>query len=43
MMYASTREQLNKALSLPVSIHADDLDDIEWDSVVQRVSREGLR
>jgi cofilin len=39
MVYASTREQLNKALSLPVSIHADDLDDIEWHSVVQRVSR----
>ncbi|TVY77020.1 Cofilin [Fusarium oxysporum f. sp. cubense] len=39
MVYASTREQLNKALNLPVSIHADDLDDIEWHSVVRRVSR----
>ncbi|KAL1870737.1 hypothetical protein Daus18300_005057 [Diaporthe australafricana] len=39
MVYASTREQLNKALNLPVSIHADDLDDIEWHSVVHRVSR----
>ncbi|KAL6918812.1 hypothetical protein FSHL1_002806 [Fusarium sambucinum] len=39
MVYASTREQLNKALNLPVSIHADDLDDLEWHSVVRRVSR----
>lgn len=39
MVYASTREQLNKALNLPVSIHADDLDDIEWHNVVRRVSR----
>ncbi|KAG6365708.1 hypothetical protein INS49_007319 [Diaporthe citri] len=39
MLYASTREQLNKALNLPVSIHADGLDDIERDSVVRRVSR----
>ncbi|KAM0494448.1 hypothetical protein ACHAP8_008591 [Fusarium lateritium] len=39
MVYASTREQLNKALNLPMSIHADDLDDLEWHSVVRRVSR----
>lgn len=39
MVYASTREQLSKALSLPTSIHADDLDDLEWNSVVGRVSR----
>ncbi|KAH6890650.1 cofilin, actophorin [Thelonectria olida] len=39
MLYATTREQLNKALNLGLSIHADDLDDIEWSSVVHQVSR----
>ncbi|RSM08493.1 hypothetical protein CDV31_008130 [Fusarium ambrosium] len=39
MLYASTKEQLHKALNIGVSIHADDLDDIEWHSVVKRVSR----
>ncbi|RSL57212.1 hypothetical protein CEP53_006541 [Fusarium sp. AF-6] len=39
MLYASTKEQLHKALNIGVSIHADDLDDVEWHSVVKRVSR----
>ncbi|KAL2676451.1 hypothetical protein Neosp_010209 [[Neocosmospora] mangrovei] len=39
MLYASTKEQLHKALNIGVSVHADDLDDIEWHSIVKRVSR----
>lgn len=39
MLYASTREQLNKALNLGVSIHADNLDDIDWSTLVHEVSR----
>ncbi|KAH7166436.1 putative cofilin, actophorin [Dactylonectria macrodidyma] len=38
MLYASTREQLNKALNLGVSIHADDLEDIEWNNVLKEAS-----
>lgn len=39
MLYASTREQLSKALSLGASIHADRLDDIDWNSLVREVRR----
>ncbi|KAH8663754.1 cofilin, actophorin [Ilyonectria robusta] len=38
MIYASTREQLNKALNIGASIHADDLEDLEWSNVVREAS-----
>ncbi|PYI01185.1 cofilin, actophorin [Aspergillus sclerotiicarbonarius CBS 121057] len=38
MLYASTKEQLRKALDVKVSIHADDLYDIEWTTVLSEAS-----
>ncbi|PWY83840.1 cofilin, actophorin [Aspergillus sclerotioniger CBS 115572] len=38
MLYASTKEQLRKALDVKVSIHADDLHDIEWKTVLRGAS-----
>ncbi|RAL02338.1 actin-binding ADF family protein [Aspergillus ibericus CBS 121593] len=38
MLYASTKEQLRKALDVKVSIHADDLHDIEWKTVLSEAS-----
>ncbi|GAQ45604.1 actin-binding ADF family protein [Aspergillus tubingensis] len=38
MLYASTKEQLRKALDVKVSIHADDLHDIEWKTILSEAS-----
>ncbi|KAI5458917.1 hypothetical protein BGZ63DRAFT_465659 [Mariannaea sp. PMI_226] len=38
-LYASTREHLNRALNIGASIHADDLDDLDWDAVVKAATR----
>lgn len=38
MLYASTKEQLRKALDVKVSIHADDLHDIEWKTILREAS-----
>ncbi|GKZ72545.1 hypothetical protein AnigIFM50267_008914 [Aspergillus niger] len=38
MLYASTKEQLRKALDVKVSIHADDVHDIEWKTVLREAS-----
>ncbi|OOF98731.1 hypothetical protein ASPCADRAFT_2164 [Aspergillus carbonarius ITEM 5010] len=38
MLYASTKEQLRKTLDVKVSIHADDLHDIEWKTVLSEAS-----
>lgn len=37
MIYASTREQVRKAFNVGNSIHADNLDDIEWDTLLENV------
>ncbi|GAA87771.1 cofilin, actophorin [Aspergillus luchuensis IFO 4308] len=38
MLYASTKEQLRRALDVKVSIHADDLHDIEWKTILREAS-----
>ncbi|KAJ5326383.1 Actin-binding cofilin/tropomyosin type [Penicillium brevicompactum] len=38
MIYASTKEQLRKFLDVKASIHADDLDELEWKTVLKEVS-----
>ncbi|OKL59648.1 hypothetical protein UA08_05134 [Talaromyces atroroseus] len=38
MLYAATKEQLRRALDVKVSIHADDLRDIEWKVVLREAS-----
>ena len=38
MIYASTVEQLKRALNLGSSIHADNSDEIEWDTLLRGVS-----
>lgn len=38
MIYASTKEQLRKALDIAVSIHAEELEDLEWNTVVSEAS-----
>ncbi|KAL4887666.1 cofilin, actophorin [Aspergillus karnatakaensis] len=38
MLYASTKEQLRRALDVKVSIHADDVSDIEWKVVLKEAS-----
>ncbi|KAF2019489.1 cofilin, actophorin [Aaosphaeria arxii CBS 175.79] len=38
MVYASTREYLRKALNIEVSIHADSIDELEWESILEKVS-----
>ncbi|EYE90103.1 actin-binding ADF family protein [Aspergillus ruber CBS 135680] len=38
MLYAATKEQLRRALDVKVSIHADDLLDIEWKAVLREAS-----
>jgi len=37
MLYAATTEQLRRALNVKVSIHADDLHDIEWKAIMSQV------
>lgn len=37
MLYASTKEQLRRALDVKVSIHADDAHDIEWKAIMSQV------
>lgn len=38
MLYASTREPLKNALNIPISIHADDKADIEWNTILSEAS-----
>ena len=38
MIYASTKEQLRRFLDVKASIHADDLDELEWKTVLKEVS-----
>lgn len=38
MLYAATKEQLRRALDVKVSIHADELSDIEWKAVLREAS-----
>ncbi|PYH93986.1 cofilin, actophorin [Aspergillus ellipticus CBS 707.79] len=38
MLYAATKEQLRRALDVKISIHADDLSDIEWKKVLVEAS-----
>ncbi|KAL4809850.1 hypothetical protein BDV18DRAFT_156231 [Aspergillus unguis] len=38
MLYASTKEQLRQALDIRVSIHADELHEIEWKRVLSEAS-----
>ncbi|OQE35408.1 hypothetical protein PENCOP_c013G01889 [Penicillium coprophilum] len=38
MLYAATKEQLRKALDVKVSIHADEVSDIEWKVVLKEAS-----
>lgn len=38
MMYASTKEKLSKAVDIGPSIHAESLDEIEWDTVLREAS-----
>lgn len=38
MLYASTREVLKNALNIPISIHADDKADIEWNTILSEAS-----
>ncbi|OQE20476.1 hypothetical protein PENSTE_c013G00587 [Penicillium steckii] len=38
MIYASTKEQLRKALDIAVSIHAEELDELDWKEVVREAS-----
>ncbi|OJZ85406.1 hypothetical protein ASPFODRAFT_34320 [Aspergillus luchuensis CBS 106.47] len=38
MLYASTKEQLRRSLDVKVSIHADDLHDIEWKTILRVAS-----
>ncbi|BCS25437.1 actin-binding ADF family protein [Aspergillus puulaauensis] len=37
MLYASTTEQLRRALNVRVSIHADDPHDIEWKAIMSHM------
>lgn len=37
-MYASTKEQLRKALDIGPSINADSSDEIEWETVLREAS-----
>lgn len=40
MMYSSSKEAIKRALNgLAADIQANDADDIEWDSVLARVSK----
>ena len=38
MLYASSKEQLRRALDIKISIHADDVHDIEWKTVLKEAS-----
>ncbi|KAJ5757934.1 Actin-binding cofilin/tropomyosin type [Penicillium nucicola] len=38
MIYASTKEQVRKFLDVKASIHADEPDEIEWQTVLKEVS-----
>lgn len=38
MIYASTKEQLRNALDVPVSIHAETLDELDWKMIVSEAS-----
>jgi Cofilin/tropomyosin-type actin-binding protein. len=38
MIYASTKEQLRRFLDTKASIHADDLDELEWKTVLKEAS-----
>ena len=40
MMYSSSKEAIKRALNgLAADIQANDADDIEWDSILTRVSK----
>jgi cofilin len=39
MLYASTMEQLKRALNLSFFIHAGSEDEVEWETVLKAVSR----
>lgn len=43
MIYASTKEQLSKALDVKLSIHTDSLDEVEWKTVLNVASGVRLR
>ncbi|PYH87093.1 cofilin, actophorin [Aspergillus uvarum CBS 121591] len=38
MLYASSKEQLRRALDVKISIHADNVHDIEWRTVLREAS-----
>ncbi|KAL2786988.1 cofilin, actophorin [Aspergillus keveii] len=38
MLYAATKEHFRRAIDVKVSIHADDVSDIEWKSVLKEAS-----
>lgn len=38
MLHAATKEQFRKAIGAKVSIHADELHDIEWKVVLKEAS-----
>ena len=38
MIYASTKEQLRKALDVSVSIHAECLDELDWKEIAREAT-----
>jgi cofilin len=38
MLYAATKEHFRRAIDVKVSIHADDVNDIEWKTVLKEAS-----